>query len=317
MARYPAIEPYDAGLLDVGDGQQLYWETCGNPDGRPALVVHGGPGSGCTPGVRRLFDPDRCRIVLFDQRGCGRSRPHASEPVGDLSVNTTGHLVADMERLREHLGIDGWLLFGGSWGSTLSLAYAVHHPDRVSAAVLMAITTGRHAEVDWVASGVGRFFPAARERQLAALPEDERDGDTAAAYAALLADPDPDVHTPAARAWCDWEDAIIQLGDDTPPDPRYEDPRFRLAFARLVTHYFANRLFLDDGELLTGAAGLGHVPAVLVHGELDLQAPLDNAWQLHRAWPGSELVVIPFGGHGTGFAGMDEAIVEALDRFAG
>lgn len=316
MVRYPTIEPYDTGLLDVGDGHRVYWEVCGNPDGTPAVVVHGGPGSGCTAGVRRLFDPARYRVVLVDQRGCGRSLPHASEPDADLSTNTTAHLLADLERVREHLDIDRWVLFGGSWGSTLSLAYAVRHPDRVRAAVLMAVTTGRHAEVDWVSSGVGRFFPAARERQLAALPAAWRDGDTAAAYARLLADPDPAVHGPAARAWCEWEHAIVAVGDEVPPSPRHDDPRFRLAFARIVTHYFANRLFLDDGVLLAAAGGLAGIPAVLIHGQLDLQGPLDNAWQLHRAWPGSELVVVPHAGHGTTFAGMDEAIVDTLDRFA-
>lgn len=313
--RYPPIEPYDAGLLEVGDGQQVYWETCGNPGGKPALVVHGGPGSGCTPGLRTWFDPDRYRVVLFDQRGCGRSRPHAAEPDVDLTANTTAHLLADMERLREHLGIDRWLLFGGSWGSTLSLAYAVQHPDRVSEAVLVAVTTGRHAEVDWVTDGGGVFFPQARERLRAGLPEGLCDGDLASGYARFLADPDPTVHEPAARAWCDWEDAIVQLGDDVPSDPRYDDPRFRLAFARPVTHYFANRLFFDDGVLLAGAAALGDIPAALVHGGLDLQGPLDNAWQLHRAWPGSELVVVGAGGHGRG-PGMADALLGALDGFA-
>ncbi|MFA9444797.1 prolyl aminopeptidase [Egicoccus sp. AB-alg6-2] len=315
MTRYPAIEPYDAGLLDVGDGHRVHYEVCGNPRGRPALVVHGGPGSGCTPGLRRFFDPARYRVVLVDQRGCGRSRPHASEPLVDLDTNTTAHLVADFERVREHLDIDRWLLFGGSWGSTLSLTYAVEHPERVSAAVLLAITTGRHDEVAWVAGGVARFFPEAWERLRAGLPPGSRDDDVVAGYHRLLTDPDPAVHTPAARRWCDWEDAIVAMAHDQPADPRYLDPRFRLAFARLVVHYFRHRLFLDDGEVLARVPSLAGTPAVLIQGRLDLTAPMDNAWRLHRAWPGSELVVLGGAGHGTG-EGMDDAILTALDRFA-
>ncbi|MBS3941174.1 MAG: prolyl aminopeptidase [Actinobacteria bacterium] len=314
MERYPPIEPYDHGHLDVGDGQRVYWEVCGNPDGRPALVVHGGPGSGCTPGVRRFFDPERYRVVLVDQRGCGRSLPHAGDPVVDLSANTTAHLVADFERIRKHLDIDRWVLFGGSWGSTLSLAYAVGHPDRVLAAVLLAITTGRHAEVDWVAGGVAQFFPEAWERLRMGLPPSLRDN-VVAGYHRLLSDPDPAVHGPAADRWCDWEDAIVAMDEDEPVDPRYLDPRFRVAFARLVVHYFHHRLFLDDGEVLARVPVLGGTPGVLIQGRMDLTAPMDNAWRLHRAWPGSELVVLGGAGHGTG-EGMDDAILAALDRFA-
>ena len=316
MDRYPPIEPYDHGHLDVGDGHRVYWEVCGNPDGRPALVVHGGPGSGCTPGVRRFFDPERYRVVLVDQRGCGRSLPHASEPVVDLSANTTAHLVADFEAIREHLDIDRWLLFGGSWGSTLILAYAVTHPARVSAAVLLAITTGRHGEVAWVAGGVARFFPEAWERLRDGLPPGLRDGDVLAGYHRLLTNPDPSVHGPAADRWCDWEDAIVAMEEGAPGDPRYLEPRFRLAFARLVVHYFHHRLFLADGEVLAQVpATLAGVPAVLIQGRLDLTAPMESAWRLHRAWPGSELMVLGGAGHGTG-EGMDHAILTALDRFA-
>ncbi|HSK25247.1 MAG TPA: prolyl aminopeptidase [Egicoccus sp.] len=313
--RYPPIEPFANGHLDVGDGHHVYWEVCGNPDGRAALVVHGGPGSGCTPGLRRFFDPARYRVVLVDQRNCGRSLPHASEPSVDLSTNTTRHLVADFEAVRDHLDIDRWLLFGGSWGSTLSLAYAVAHPDRVSAAVLLAITTGRHVEVDWVAGGVAKFFPEAWERLRDGLPADLRDGDVVAGYHGLLTDPAPEVHVPAAERWCDWEDAIVAMEEDEPVDPRYLESRFRLAFARLVVHYFHHRLFLADGEVLAGASVLAGTPAVLIQGRLDLTAPMDNAWQLHRAWPGSDLVVLGGAGHGTG-EGMDDAILTALDRFA-
>jgi proline iminopeptidase len=190
---YPPIEPYDHGLLDVGDGNLVYWEACGNPEGKPALVVHGGPGSGCGTRARRLFDPERYRIVLFDQRGCGRSTPHASDPATDMSVNTTHHLLADMEQLRGHLGIERWLLYGGSWGSTLLLAYAERHPGRVSEIVIPGVTLTRRADIDWLYRGVGRFFPAEWERFRAGVPPAERNGDLLAAYLRLLEDPDPDV----------------------------------------------------------------------------------------------------------------------------
>ena len=186
---YPPIEPHDHGMLDVGDGNRVYLEMCGNPDGKPALVVHGGPGSGCTPGHRQYFDPDRYRVVLFDQRGCGRSTPHASDPATDMSCNTTGHLLADMKRLRECLGIGRWLLCGGSWGSTLILAYAERHPDRVSEIVISGVTTCRRAEIDWLYRGVGRFFPREWERFRAGVPEPDRDGDLVAAYARLMETP--------------------------------------------------------------------------------------------------------------------------------
>jgi proline iminopeptidase len=198
---YPPIEPYDQGMLDVGDGNLVYWETCGNPDGKPALTVHGGPGSGCSTGMRRV-DPDRYRAVLFDQRGCGRSTPHASDPATDMSANTTEHLLSDMELLREHLGIDRWLLSGGSWGSTLALAYAERHPHRVSEIVLSAVTTTRRSEIDWLYRGVARFFPEEWERFRAGVPEADRD--LVAAYARLMEDPDPLVRAQAANAWCAW-----------------------------------------------------------------------------------------------------------------
>ena len=212
----PRIEPYDAGMLPVGDGHQVYWETCGDPNGRPAVVVHGGPGSGCTGWHRRLFDPATTRIVLFDQRNCGRSRPHASEPDVDLSTNTTQHLIADMEALREHLEVERWLVFGGSWGSTLSLAYAEAHPDRVREMVLWGITTGRRAEADWLfRGGVAPLFPEQWERLRAGVPAADRDGDIVEAYARMLHDPDPAVRRRAALDWCTWESAT----PDWPPTP--------------------------------------------------------------------------------------------------
>jgi proline iminopeptidase len=309
--RYPEIEPYEHGMLDVGDGNLVYWEACGDPVGKPALVVHGGPGSGCGPGMRRYFDPARYRIVLFDQRGCGRSTPHASDPATDLSTNTTKHLLADMERLREHLAIDRWLLFGGSWGSVLSLAYAERYPDRVSEIVLTAIATDRRVETDLLTRGLGVVFPEPWARFRDAVPEAERDGDLAAAYARLLADPDAPVREKAAADWCDWEDAM----KPGPPSLRYEDPAFRMAFARLVTHYFSNGAWLEDGEIIRRAGTLAGIPGILVQGSLDLGNLVGTPWLLAQAWPGSELVTIDMGGHGSG-PGMSDAIVAATDRFA-
>src|SRR3954465_4268393 len=234
---YPPIEPYDHGMLDVGDGNRVYWETCGNPAGKPALVVHGGPGSGASPGMPRQFDPERYRAVLFDQRGCGRSRPHASDPATDMAVNTTDHLIADMERLREHLGIERWLLYGGSWGSTLSLAYAERHPERVSEIVLVAVTTTRRSEVDWLYRGAGRFFPEAWERFRDGVPEADRDRATAAegahdllaAYVRLLEDPDPQVRRRATNGWARWEDAVVALEPGGKPDMYSGHPDRELA----------------------------------------------------------------------------------------
>jgi proline iminopeptidase len=278
---YPSIEQYEQGWLDVGDGHRIHWETSGDHHGKPAVVVHGGPGSGCTPWHRRLFDPARYRIVLFDQRGCGRSTPHASEAGTDLSTNTTQHLVADMDRLRAHLGIDRWLVLGGSWGSTLSLAYAETHPDRVSELVLWGVTTGRRSEADWLfRGGVAPLFPAQWEQLRARVPEAARDDDVVEAYARRLHDPDPEVREQAALAWC--------------------------------THYVAHDFFLEDGALLRDADRLAPIPGVLVQGRFDLQAPLGNAWALHRAGPSAELVIVE--------AGDDDAIarelVRATDRFA-
>ena len=313
--RYPEIEPYDHGALDVGDGNRLYWELCGARQGKPAVVLHGGPGSGCTPSARRLLDPAAYRIVLFDQRGAGRSTPHASDPETDLAVNTTGHLLADLERLREHLGIDRWLLLGGSWGSTLALAYAERHPDRVSQIVLASVTTTRRTEIDWLYHGLRRLFPAEWERLRSGVPGHEPDGDLVEAYARLLEHRDPAVRARAAWDWCAWEDAVVAVSSRAPRNPRYEDPRFRMAFARIVTHYFRHGAWLDEGILLRDAGKLAGIPGVLVHGRLDLAAPLVTAWELARAWPDSELVVVDEAGHDAGHPGMLERVVAATDRF--
>ncbi|WP_406044756.1 prolyl aminopeptidase [Micromonospora sp. NBC_00898] len=311
---YPPIEPYAHGMLDVGDGQRIYWEACGNPDGRPALVVHGGPGSGATPGWRRMFDPAAYRIVLFDQRGCGRSTPHASDPTVDLTVNTTPRLLADMELLRAHLGIDRWLLHGASWGSSLALAYAQRHPERVTALALFSVVANTRREIEWVTRDMGRIFPAEWARFRDGVPEADRDGDLSAAYARLLADPDADVRDRAARDWCDWEDVHVSLAGGYRPSPRFADPVFRMGFARLVTHYFANRGFMPDGSLLRDAGKLAGIPGVLVQGRLDVSGPPDIAWQLTRAWPDARLEIVETGGHGTGH-GMTETVVAALDEF--
>ncbi|MFF2925113.1 prolyl aminopeptidase [Streptomyces celluloflavus] len=314
--RYPPIEPYDKGMLDVGDGNQVYWEVCGNPDGKPALVVHGGPGSGCTTGAREYFDPERYRVVLFDQRGCGRSTPHASDPATDMRYNTTDHLLADMERLREHLGIDRWLLFGGSWGSTLILAYAERHPHRVSEIVIPSVTTTRRSETDWLYRGVGRFFPEAWERFLAGAPGVPRDGDIVGAYARLTEDPDPAVREKATADWCAWEDAVLSLEAYGAPDPYGGRPTAaRLALVRICAHYFSHGAWLMEGALLRGADRLTGIPGVLIHGRQDMSGPLHTAWDLARAWPDARLIVIEDAGHKGSEATRDQ-VIGALDRFA-
>jgi proline iminopeptidase len=314
MERYPQIEPYQRGYLDVSYGQQLYWETCGNPAGTPALVLHGGPGSGCTPGHRRSFDPDAYRIVLFDQRGCGRSTPRV-DATTDLSANTTDHLIADIERLRAHLGITRWLVWGTSWGVTLGLAYAQRHPLQVSALVLASVTMTRPADIHWLYHEAGRFFPAEWQRFRAGVPAADRDGDLVGAYYRLLhVQPDVAERARAAQDWCDWEDAVLSLEDGWRPNPRYADPAFRMTFARIVTHYFHHHAWLADGQLLREAHRLTGIPGVLIHGRLDLGGPPDTAWQLAHAWPGSELHLVRTG-HGGGHD-VAARIVEATDRFA-
>ncbi|MFJ9587006.1 prolyl aminopeptidase [Streptomyces acidicola] len=318
MGLYPEIEPYDQGMLDVGDGNHVYWEVCGNPRGKPAVMLHGGPGTGSNPYFRRYFDPAAYRVVLLDQRGCGRSTPHASAYDTDMSVNTTPHIIADLERLREHLGIGRWLVWGVSWGSVLGLRYAQTHPGAVSELVLTAVGTGANREVALMTRGLGQFYPEAFERFLAELPEGERDGNLAAAYNRLIESPDPEVRARAARAWTDWETAMTPA----PPRsvPRFEDPVFRMGFARTVTHYWGNDHFLgegnEEGVVLRDAPLLEDIPGTIVQGSLDPGNLLGTVWLLHQGWPGSELVLIDEVGHNAGAPGMVDALVAATDRYA-
>lgn len=314
--RFPAIEPYDSGVLAVGDGHQVYWERCGNPAGKPALYLHGGPGSGCSPGQRRFFDPHAYNVVLFDQRGCGRSRPLAHEPDTDLSVNTTQHLIADIETLRQHHQIERWgVALGLSWGTTLALAYAQTYPHRVDALVLGLVTTTSRREVEWITEGVGRIFPREWARFAAAAPAHLRTRPLVDAYATLLLDPDPTVRERAAHAWCDWEDAHVSLTPGHQPNPRYHDPEFRLRFARLVTHYWRHAAFLDDEQLIRDAPTLNGIPGRLIHGRYDVSGPLETAWRLNQRWRTSQLTVLDDAGHGGGDS-LLAAIVGALNEFA-
>src|SRR4051794_36616122 len=273
---YPPVKPYQSGWLEVTDGQRLYWETVGTPAGMLVVYLHGGPGSGSTPGARRLFDPASFRAVLYDQRGCGRSRPLVSDPRTELSTNTTARLVADLERLREHLGIERWAVLGVSWGVTLGLVYAQRHPERVTAMVLAAVTTGTRRETDWITRAMGRVFPAEWERFVGHLPPAAQQGDLAAGYAQLLADPNPRLRERAAREWCAWEDTHVSLMPGWSPNPRYDEPTFRMVFARLVTHYWSHGCFLDEDQIRGRMDRLAGIPAVLIHGRHDISSPLDT-----------------------------------------
>jgi proline iminopeptidase len=314
---YPKIAPYESGMLDVGDGNSIYWEVCGNPDGKPAVRFHGGPGSGCAESFRRLFDPGAYRIVLFDQRNCGRSTPHAGDPTTDLAANTTWHLVADIETLRVHLGIDRWLVVGGSWGSTLALTYAEAHPARVSELILFGVTTGRHLEFDWTfRGGLSLFFPEQWERLCRAGGCPRDDGHAVIeTYHRQLNDPDRAVRERAAEAWCLWESATPAWPPTTGLEPRFRDPRYAVAFARIVTHYVRHNAWLEDEVLLRNASCLADMQGVLINGRFDFQAPIENSWRLREVWPGAELVVVDNAGHGAP-ASINREIVHATQRFA-
>lgn len=304
--------PYDRGLLDVGDGNRMYWECRGTPTGRPVLVVHGGPGSGRSRNAHRTFDHGTFRIVSFDQRGCGDSVPSAADHTVDMAHNTTTHLLADMERLREHLGIEQWLLFGGSWASTLILLYAQRHPEHVSGVILVSVTMTTSDEIDWLYRGLRRLLPDAWDRFRAGAPGGD---DVGEAYRLLMEDADPDVRERAAADWCAWEDAVI--GHETLGSPGQYSASTgaaRLEFVRICTHYFAHRAWLDDGQILRDAGRLRGIPGVLIHGRLDLGGPLSTAWDLARAWPDATLHVIDDSGH-TGSPAMRQAIGDAVALF--
>jgi proline iminopeptidase len=294
----PPPEPFDEAFLDVGDGHVLHVEQVGSADGLPVIYLHGGPGSGCTPGARGYFDGRRHRAVLFDQRAAGRSTPHASEADVDWASIDIDHHVADIERLREHLGIDQWVVFGISWGSVLGATYAERHPDRVIALVLAAVSTGTAEEVEWLTVHAGRFFPAEWRRFRDHVPAALRGQRLVDAYHTMVMDPDPAIHVPAAAAWCHWEDAHVATTPGATANPRYADARFRLGFARQVTHCWRNGAWLGPDEIVRNAARLEGVRGWLIHGRLDVSSPVDAPWRIHQAWPGSELIVVDDEGHG-------------------
>lgn len=309
---YPAIEPYETGMLDVGDGHSIYYERCGKPGGKPAVFLHGGPGGGVSPDHRRLFDPEYYDVLLFDQRGCGRSTPHAS-----LEANTTWHLVADIERLRTLAGVDKWLVFGGSWGSTLALAYTETHADRVSALVLRGIYTCTKGELDWYYQfGVSEIFPEKWTRFQAPIPEDER-GDMLGAYYRRLTGGDRAVQIEAARVWSLWEGETITLLPDPTLSSAHDEAHFALAFARIETHYFTHGCWLEDDQLLRDAGRLGGIPGTIVHGRYDMPCPARYAYALHRAWPDADFHLIEGAGHAYSEPGILDQLIRATDRFAG
>ncbi|WP_186024491.1 prolyl aminopeptidase [Burkholderia gladioli] len=308
---YPPIEPYAHGILDTGDGHRLYWERCGTPGAKPAVFLHGGPGAGCGENHRRLFDPARYDVLLFDQRGCGRSTPHAS-----LENNTTQHLVADIERLREMVGVERWLVFGGSWGSALSLAYAETHPERVSELVVRGIFTMRRAELLWYyQEGASWLFPDLWEAFLAPIPEAER-GDLMAAYHRRLTGDDEAAKLAAARAWSVWEGRTITLLPNPALAAHFDDPHYALAFARIENHYFVNHGFVEEGQLLRDAHRLAGIPGVIVQGRYDVATPARTTWDLSRAWPEASLEIVPDAGHAYDEPGILRALLAATDRFA-
>ncbi len=311
---YPAVKPYRTGFLRVSDLHELYFEECGNPDGKPAVFLHGGPGGGTDPKMRRFFDPARYRIVLLDQRGCGKSRPHAS-----LVDNTTWHLVADVERLREQLGIERWLVFGGSWGSTLALAYAETHPERVTEMVLRGIFLLRRWELEWFyqsPGGAAALYPDLWEHYIAPIPQAER-GDMMQAYYARLTSEDAEARKRAAKSWSVWEAATSYLRAAPDYIAKLQKDRVSEAFSRIECHYFVNRGFLrTDTQLLDDVHRIRHIPAVIVQGRYDVVCPMRSAWDLHRAWPEAELRIVPDAGHSAFERGNTHELITATDRFA-
>jgi proline iminopeptidase len=308
---YPAIEPYRTGILDTGDGHQVYWEISGNPEGKPAVFLHGGPGAGCSPAHRRLFDPKKYRVLLFDQRGCGRSKPHAS-----LENNTTWDLVKDIESLRAIMGVEKWLVFGGSWGSTLALAYAETHPSRVSELVVRGIFTLKPREIAWYyQNGASNLFPDLWEAFLAPIPEAER-GDLVAAYRKRLTGNDPKAQLEAARAWSVWEGSTIKLLPNKQNSSNYGQDQFALAFARIENHYFVNNGWLEPDQLIRDAHKLKNIPGIIIQNRYDVCTPAITAWELHKAWPEADFVIVDDAGHAFDEPGIMHQLIEATDRFA-
>ncbi|WP_186424392.1 prolyl aminopeptidase [Pannonibacter sp. I15F10I1] len=309
---YPEIEPYASGMLDVGDGHTIYWERSGTPGKKPAVFLHGGPGGGISPAHRRLFHPDHYDVLLFDQRGCGRSTPHA-----ELEANTTWHLVEDIERLRKLAGVDQWLVFGGSWGSTLALAYAQTYPERVSELVLRGIYTLTKAELDWYYQfGVSEMFPEKYERFQAPVPEGERQA-MMAAYQRLLTHPDKSVRVEAAKAWSLWEGETITLLPSLDNSQQFGEDEFAHAFARIENHFFMHGGWLEEGQLLRDAGKLKDIPGVIVHGRYDMPCPVRYAYGLHKAWPRADFHLIEGAGHAFNEPGILDRLIRATDMFAG
>lgn len=309
---YPEIEPFETGMLDVGDGHRVYWERVGTRGAKPAVLLHGGPGGTATPAQRRFFDPALYDVILFDQRGCGRSTPHAS-----LEANTTWHLVADIERLRDMFGFATWLVFGGSWGSALALAYAQTHPERVSELVLRGIYTVTPAELHWYYQfGVSEMFPDKWEGYVAPIPPAER-GDMIAAYRKRLTSGDASVRQEAARAWTLWEAQTITLLPEPELTDEFGQDDYALAFARLENHYFVHGCWLEDGQLLRDVDRIRGIPGVIVHGRYDMPCPLKYAWALHKAWPEAEFHLIEGAGHAASEPGILDRLIRATDSFAG
>ncbi|MEM9156684.1 MAG: prolyl aminopeptidase [Cyanobacteria bacterium P01_F01_bin.33] len=309
---YPAIEPYASGTLPVSDLHTLYYEECGNPNGKPAVFLHGGPGGGCPPEYRQYFHPDTWRLILFDQRGCGRSTPYA-----ELRENTTWELVADIERLRSHIGIDKWLVFGGSWGSTLALAYSETHPECCTGLILRGIFMLRQREIQWFyQEGTSYLFPDAWEDYLKPIPSLERD-DMVAAYHKRLIDSDAATRLEAARAWSIWEASTSKLVPDAKLKQQFGEDEFAVAFARIECHYFINKGFFEvDDYILRNAHRIQNIPGTIVQGRYDVVCPPVSAWELHQAWPKSELIVVPDAGHSMSEPGVRSALIEATDRYA-
>ncbi len=307
---YPPFDPFDQRMVDVGQGHSIYVEQCGNPHGIPVVVLHGGPGGGCSPAMRRYFDPAVYRVVLFDQRGCGRSRPHA-----EVSDNTTWHLVADIERIRRLLGIEDWIVFGGSWGATLSLVYAQTHPERVTHLVLRGVFLMTKGELDWFyGGGAGRFWPETWARFVAPIPENER-GDLIKAYNKRLFSGDLAEETKYARAWSAWENALASIHSNGHSG---ESPgHYARAFARLENHYFVNNGFLEfDGQLLANMGTISHIPGVIVQGRYDMICPPSSAWKLNELWPAAELKMVRNAGHALSEPGISSELVRVMDRIA-